>query len=441
MATTRNPELRAVAVAYLVTAACLGAPPNDALPRVETVPIPGATFTMGTPFQEGEPEYHDDEAPLTVTVPSFRIGKFPVTAREMCLFLNSAQASLHDRRTLYSHEDIGDYRDSTIGRTHDGKYAPREHADKAPANQVTWKGAVVYCLWLSQQTGKHYRLPSEAEWELAARGPQARRWPWGDGEPGPEHGERYDRARRSISWCTVPVGSRPANATKEGVHDMLAYVIGEWCANAYVAHPTTAEVTDPHADLDDLNSDRVVRGYYHRYYPRGGFLLRLTEYGWRSHLGRSWTRVGCDPIHEVNRGALWLPYRGGPGNAGRKVTAHPVAGGDVAPNRGIQPSNGLRGNSSGRSGTAAALSLSIRLSAFHLLIRILGRTEKRPSRETVLCICGGRLEKAGSIDRQTADRGLQSTRTITDFGIPPAKSVTCLQRVVGQCQKVVGGRS
>jgi formylglycine-generating enzyme required for sulfatase activity len=280
-----------------------GKPPRRPALKMETVPIRGARFVMGTPLKKGEPRYHEDEAQHTVTVKAFRIGKYPVTARQMCLFLNSKEAKKYDRSRLYNHRDMGEYTYSTIALD-DGRYVPREDAADAPANQVTWMGAVLFCRWLSVKTGKTFRLPTEAEWELAARGPKGRKWPWGDDAPTVKHGMRYDNnGPIHLTWPRVSVGSHPANATPEGVQDMLAYVSGEWCATKYVAHPSAKQLTDPAMDLEDLRTRRVVRGYYDRYYQRGGWLLRLTEYGWRSHLGCPWTRVGCDPVKAARRAA------------------------------------------------------------------------------------------------------------------------------------------
>ncbi len=302
-------------LAGLVTLECPGATCEDAPVQVETVLIKGAKFTMGSPIKKGQPEYHDDEAPLVVAVNDFRIGKYPVTSEQMCAFLNSPQARKHDRETLYNHKDLGEYKYSTIALTDDGRYVPREGAAKAPANQVTWKGAAFFCVWLSEKAKRKYRLPSEAEWELAARGKDGREWPWGEEAPGAKHGERYGGRRNplsslttpvGLSWSRTPVGTHPANATPEGVQDMLAYIIGEWCANKYVVHPTAEQAADTRSDLDDLKTDRVVRGYYDRYYPVGGALLHImTKYGWRHHLGRPWTRVRDDPIRAPQDAALY----------------------------------------------------------------------------------------------------------------------------------------
>jgi len=271
---------------------------------METILIKGARFTLGTPLKQGEPNYHADEAPKSVSVKDFRIGKFPVTARQMCHFLNSDEATRLDRSHLYSHADIGEFTYSIIALI-DGKYVARAGAADAPANQVPWMGATLYCRWLSEETGKTFRLPSEAEWELAARGASGRKWPWGEGAPTGKHGPRYGAGQTLLTWPRASVGSHPSNATPEGVHDLLGYVIGEWCATKFFEHPSSEQLTDSSIDLEDKRTDRVVRGYYHRHYPTGGRLLRLTEYGWRNHLGRPWTRVGRHPVKAPRNAARY----------------------------------------------------------------------------------------------------------------------------------------
>jgi formylglycine-generating enzyme required for sulfatase activity len=231
----------------------------------------------------------------------------------MCQFLNSAEASAEKKELLYNHDDIGDYTYSTIELTEGGTYRPRRKAAKAPANQVTWKGAAMYCQWLSEKTGNTYRLPTEAEWELAARGKELRPWPWGRKSPTADMGARFDHSAAPNSaeladrqrkgeptWEVVAVGSRPANATPEGVHDLLGYIIGEWCANRYVEHPSARQVIDTRMDLNDLASDRVVRGYYHRPHSR----RPLNPLGnWPQHGGRTWTRFHAHPIDAVKHAA------------------------------------------------------------------------------------------------------------------------------------------
>ncbi len=277
-----------------------------------TVLIKGGTFTMGNnKDRKSSPRYHPDEAPLEITVKDFRIGKYPVTAKEMCAFLNSPTAREQDREKLYNHKDLGggrmpQFQYSTVVLKDDKLYEPRDGAANAPANQVTWLGAVRYCEWLSRETGKKLRLPTEAEWELAAKGQEGRHWPWGNEEPDLRHGPRYNRAiHRTQTWPTTPVGTHPANSTPEGVHDMLGFIIGEWCTNKYVERPTPQQANDKEVDLSDLTTHRVVRGYYHRLEnrKRTNFIswFFLPEVGHR--LGRPWTRVHCHPLDAVKHAA------------------------------------------------------------------------------------------------------------------------------------------
>ncbi len=143
-----------------------------------------------------------------------------------------------------------------------------------PACEVSWREARDFCRWLSDQAGVPglYRLPNEAEWELAVRAGTTSRYPWGDG-PGSGQGRTnvYDRsvaktplARGSIrSWPfddgyvgTAPVGSFPANPL--GLFDMIGNV-SEWCGDRHA--PFTAEPrTDPVGPEDASLKERVSRG-------------------------------------------------------------------------------------------------------------------------------------------------------------------------------------
>jgi formylglycine-generating enzyme len=93
-----------------------------------------------------------------------------------------------------------------------------------PVTSVSWLDATAYCLWLSRQTGKAYRLPTEAEWERAARGGvPGNRYTWGNDPPA-------NQPRYFELWSSgpEPVGQRPPNAF--GLYDMSENV-HEWCAD------------------------------------------------------------------------------------------------------------------------------------------------------------------------------------------------------------------
>lgn len=290
---------------------------------LSTVLIRGGTFTMGTKIPDKRDRaYHDDEAPQEVTVKSFRIGKFPVTAEQMCLFLNSPEARSSESGYLVEPIDEAWERRLSVIAQVDGRYIPRERAASTPANIVTWKGAVLFCRWLSAKTGRKYRLPSEAEWEFVAKGKQGRRLPWADEEMRIPHtrviGERFYRGEDSVvkglqvsgtnrgpyTYSTTPVGSFADNATPEGVMDMCAYNIAEWCANKYVARPTPEQITDASMDLVDLSTHRVCRGAAARIVNlpsrKHGVVSRMMgvarAYASNTHGGYTWTRDHAHPL-------------------------------------------------------------------------------------------------------------------------------------------------
>jgi formylglycine-generating enzyme required for sulfatase activity len=105
-----------------------------------------------------------------------------------------------------------------------------------PVVGVSWYEATAFCGWLTQNrrynpAGDVYRLPSEAEWEYAARGPHRRRYPWGDAEP---DGERANFEQ--VYAGTTAVGCFALGATPEGLYD-LAGNVWEWTGSVSMPYP------------------------------------------------------------------------------------------------------------------------------------------------------------------------------------------------------------
>jgi formylglycine-generating enzyme required for sulfatase activity len=153
--------------------------PLDSLP--ETVLIPAGEFMMGT--DEGG----EDERPVhPVALDAFHIGVHPVTAGQYSRFLRETG---HRPPAVYELPLIvvngGREREQAF-RALAAPYAwsdgtPQESRLDHPVALVKWEDAAAYCTWLSAITGHPVRLPTEAEWECAARGgAEGRRYPWGD---------------------------------------------------------------------------------------------------------------------------------------------------------------------------------------------------------------------------------------------------------------------
>ncbi|HEU4537670.1 MAG TPA: SUMF1/EgtB/PvdO family nonheme iron enzyme, partial [Polyangiaceae bacterium] len=141
-------------------------------------------------------------------------------------------------------------RGSGIERTPGGSFATRPGVESTPVMQVTWDGARRYCEFFGK------RLPTEAEWEFAARGPGRRRYPWGDEAPrceGVVIGRAPGEGCEHLPTRQQAVGSAPQDVTPEGVHG-LGGGVSEWVQDAF----TRAYYAPCGACIDPRPSDPAV---------------------------------------------------------------------------------------------------------------------------------------------------------------------------------------
>ncbi|MFZ0469138.1 MAG: formylglycine-generating enzyme family protein, partial [Thiogranum sp.] len=124
-----------------------------------------------------------------------------------------------------------------------------------PVINVRWQDALAYTQWLSEQTGSRYRLPTEAEWEFAARSGSDTRFWWGN-ETGKAHANCFDCGSEWSGQKTAPVGS--FSASQFGLQDMAGNVM-EWVQDCYQPDYSSAPADGSAVSSGDC-SRRVVRG-------------------------------------------------------------------------------------------------------------------------------------------------------------------------------------
>ncbi|MBI5854327.1 MAG: SUMF1/EgtB/PvdO family nonheme iron enzyme [Nitrospirae bacterium] len=210
-------------------------------PPEDMVLIPMGDFLMGA--EDGEP---DARPAHRTTISSFWMDKYEITNAQYrrCVESGACQPP-KDRRT---------FDDSQVA----------QH----PVSNVTWNAARTYCRWVGK------RLPTEAEWEKAARGVDGRRYPWGNSEGSLKRWLR-ERSLSPGANGTAPVGSLPATVSPYGLHDMAGNVwewVNDWYAEDYYA---TGPSQDPQGPL--RGSFRVLRGGD---WSQSPLELRVSSRGW-----------------------------------------------------------------------------------------------------------------------------------------------------------------
>jgi formylglycine-generating enzyme required for sulfatase activity len=192
------------------------------------------------PFLMGSDGHAPAEAPAhTVDLPTFAIGVYPVTNELYARYITDARRAVSPLLLW------------------DGNRPPADRL-RQPVTGVTWHDARNFCRWLTQLTGRPYTLPTEAQWEKAARGPDGRLFPWGN---------EWLPDRANTAEELVPVDAYPAQSVY-GVRDLVGNA-REWTLTAWGRDPRTPDplYAYPWREDDDRNNPelpettrRVFRG-------------------------------------------------------------------------------------------------------------------------------------------------------------------------------------
>ncbi|MBK7397376.1 MAG: SUMF1/EgtB/PvdO family nonheme iron enzyme [Myxococcales bacterium] len=191
------------------------------------VKIPGGSFTMGSI------DMSDAMPTRQVTLSSFQMDKYevPVSEYRKCVNAGSCLTPLNSISSKCNYDKFG--------------------KDGHPVNCVEWTDAKKYCAW----AGK--RLPTEAEWEYAARGTDGRTWPWGNANPTCSYAAFKTEAGTICSGTqTTIVGTHPLGVSYWGVHDMGGN-IEEWVYDFHAKY-TPGPLVNPSGPLS--GAEHVVRG-------------------------------------------------------------------------------------------------------------------------------------------------------------------------------------
>ncbi len=243
-------------------------PPRDNIPSSgkafrdcadcpEMVSLPGGLFQMGSDEKSDEKPVH------SVTVGAFALGKYEVTKGEFAAFVKAAGYKTEAEQgegcygwTGLSWEQKKEFNWKNLGFSQE---------DNHPVACVSWNDAVAYTDWLSAKTGKEYRLPTEAEWEYAARGGTTTNYWWGN-DIDHNRANCYDCGSQWDKKQTAPVGSFAANPF--GLHDTAGNV-WEWSCSEYAPYKDGKEnacISKNHASSDGW---RVIRGGSWYFHPSG----------------------------------------------------------------------------------------------------------------------------------------------------------------------------
>jgi serine/threonine-protein kinase len=228
--------------------------------------VPGGTAILG-----GDPEAIQPLPRQEAHVADFAIAQFPVTLREYCEFLDELEREAPQLAQKRAPHDVSGALGAYVRKGAGGNWEPDPviiegdarkmfplgdgHEWNVPAYLVDWFDAVAYCRWRTAREGVEVRLPTEAEWEKAARGTDGRFYPWGD---------RFDptfchmRDSRPFAQQPEPVGTFATDESPYGVRDM-AGGMREWVGDIFGEKTCAELLAEPEPAPETPRGDSSLR--------------------------------------------------------------------------------------------------------------------------------------------------------------------------------------
>ncbi|MEE4195213.1 MAG: SUMF1/EgtB/PvdO family nonheme iron enzyme [Anaerolineae bacterium] len=215
---------------------------NRAVDSMPLAYVPQGAFMMGS----NDPQLNNANPVHSVVLPAFLIDKFEISNSQFAAFLNQTQDYTTNGADWFGDADSG-IRLKQV----EGMWQPVSGFEQHPVVSISWFGAQAYCEWAGG------RLPTEAEWEKAARGADGLIYPWGN---------QFEECRYANSYgCaldTTEIGSYPEGISPFGAFDMAGNVFewtADWYGSEYYQNSPAENPTGP-----DFGTERVMRGgsYY-----------------------------------------------------------------------------------------------------------------------------------------------------------------------------------
>lgn len=220
----------------------------------ELIFVKGGTFKMGATPEQGDEAYTDEKPVQTVTLSDFYIGKYEVTIGQFTLFVEATGYKTDAETQGGSNIWDGKHwiRTPNVNWRCDEKGKPADRSKyNHPVVHVSWNDATAYCAWLSKQTGKKFSLPTEAQWEYAARGGNKSK---GYKYSGSNNADEVAHYQENNGIAIRPVGQKRPNELE--IYDMSGNV-WEWCQDWHGDY-RSAPLTNPKGAV--TGSTRVRRG-------------------------------------------------------------------------------------------------------------------------------------------------------------------------------------
>ncbi len=236
----------------------------------DTVLVPAGSFYMGTDHPPADKKYLENEMPAhPIMLTPYCMDRFEVTVERYRACANNGNCLRADKENQVPGLSVIQHKayDPLCNMNQ-----PEAHA-KHPINCVDYEQADKFC------KVQHGRLPTEAEWEFAARGPDGRSYPWGDDAPSSTTGNAC--GAECLAWAkenkveadfpgsmystddhwvaTAPVGSFPAGKSRYGIEDVVGNV-WEWTADYYAPYGSDTHTTQDDPKGPATGTERVIRG-------------------------------------------------------------------------------------------------------------------------------------------------------------------------------------